>query len=70
MLPPYLMDGLPTFLVAGVGDGAGVDDEDVGAAIAIRNLVPRRLEPRSQGIGLIEVDATAEGFEGDFFHSM
>ena len=56
MLSANLMDGLPTFLVAGVGDGAGVDDEDIGTAIAIRNLIPRRLEPRSQGIGLIEVD--------------
>ena len=46
VLPPYLMDGLTAFLVARVGDGTGVDDENVGAAVAIRNFIARRLETR------------------------
>lgn len=46
VLASNLVDGLAAFLVAGVGDGAGVHDEDIGTAIAIRNLIPRRLETR------------------------
>ena len=65
MLPPDLVDGLSAFLVARVGDGAGVHDEDVRRAVAVGNLISRRLEPRSQGIGFIQVDAATEGFEGD-----
>ena len=68
MFPPNLVDGLTAFLVAGIGDGAGVHDENIRRAIAIGNLVSRRLEPRSQGIGFIQIDAATEGFEGDFFH--
>ena len=45
MLPPDLVDGLSAFLVARVGDGAGVHDEDVRRAVGIRNLISRRLEP-------------------------
>ena len=67
MLATYLTDGLAAFLVAGVGDGAGVHDEDVGDTVALGNLIPRRLEPRCQSIGLIEVDTATESFEGDGF---
>ena len=66
MTAPDLPNGLPAFLVARVGDGAGVHDEDVRRAVAIGNLISRRLEPRSQGIGFIQVDTATEGFEGDF----
>ena len=66
VLPSYLMDGLPTFLVARIGNGAGVDDENICCIVTFSNLIARRLEPRSQSIGLIEVDAATEGFEGDF----
>ena len=65
MLPPDLVDGLAAFLVARVGDGAGVHDEDVRRVVALGNHISRRLEPRSQGIGFIQVDAATEGFEGD-----
>ena len=59
MLAPNLVDGLSAFLVAGIGDGAGVHDKDIGLCIAIGNIIPRRLEARRQGIGLIQVDAAA-----------
>lgn len=45
MLPPDLVDGLSAFLVARVGDGAGVHHEDIRRAVAIGNLISRRLEP-------------------------
>ena len=70
MLPSYLMDGLAAFLVAGVGDRAGVHDKDIGIAIAISDFISRRLEPRRQSIGFIEVHSAAQGFEGNFFHSL
>ena len=59
MFSPDLVDGLAAFLVAGVGDGAGVHDEDIGVTIAISDLISRRLEPRRQGIGFIQIDAAA-----------
>ena len=62
-----LVDGLPTFLVARVGDGAGIHDKDIGVGIAVGNLISGRLETRRQGISLVQVDAAAQGFEGDFF---
>ena len=59
VLPPDLVDGLAAFLVARIGDGAGVHDEDIGIAIAVGNLVSRRLESRRQSISLIQIDAAA-----------
>lgn len=59
VLASYLMDGLSAFLVAGVGDSAGVHDKDIGITIAIGKIIPRLLEARCQGIGLIEIDAAA-----------
>ena len=67
VLAPNLVDGLAAFLVAGVGDGAGVHDKGIGVGIAVGDVVARRLETRRQGVGLIQVDAAAEGFEGDLF---
>ena len=46
VLAPDLVDGLTTFLVARVGDGAGVHDEDIGVGIAVGNVVARSLEAR------------------------
>ena len=59
MLAPYLVDGLAAFLVARVGDGAGVHDEDIGSTIAICNLISRRLETRRQSVGFVQVEAAA-----------
>ena len=44
VLASYLMDGLPTFLVADVGDSAGVHDKDIGVGIAVGDVVARRFE--------------------------
>ena len=44
MLAPNLMDGLAAFLVAGVGNGAGVHDKDIGVGITVGDVVARRLE--------------------------
>ena len=57
MLAPNLVDGLTTFLVASIGDGAGVYDKDIGITIAVGDFISCRLETRRQGIGLIEIDA-------------
>ena len=57
MFPPYLVDGLTAFLVARVGDGAGVHDVGIRLAVAFGNVVARRLEARSQGVGFVQVDA-------------
>ena len=59
VLAAYLVDGLTAFLVAGVGDGAGVHDKDIGLGITVGDVVARCLETRRQSIGLIEVDAAA-----------
>ena len=59
MASPDLPDGLAAFLVAGIGDGAGVHDEDIRRAFAIGNLISRRLEPRSQSVSFIQIDAAA-----------
>ena len=59
VLAAYLVDGLTAFLVAGVGDGAGVHDKDIGVGVAVGDVVARRLEARCQSIGLIQVDAAA-----------
>ena len=46
MLPPDLVDGLSAFLVARVGDGAGVHDEDVNVVVIVfRDFISRCLEP-------------------------
>ena len=67
---PDLTDGLTTFLVAGVGDSAGVHDKDVGTAIAVGNLIASRLETRRQSIGLIQVDAASQSLERYFLHRL
>ena len=56
---PDLVDGLAAFLVAGVGDGAGVYDIDVGGIVANGNLIASSLEARSQSVCFIQVDAAA-----------
>ena len=57
VLAPDLVNGLTAFLVTGIGDGAGVHDEDIGVGIAVGNVVARRLEARRQGVGFIQVEA-------------
>ena len=54
-------------------DAPLVADEDVNfVVIVFHDFISRRLEPRSQGIGFIQVDSATEGFEGDsgFVHSL
>ena len=41
-----LVDSLAAFLVAGVGDGAGVHNEDIGIRICPDDFISRRLEAR------------------------
>ena len=67
VFPSDLMDGLSAFLVAGVGDRAGVHHEDVGLA-TLNNLIATCFETRGQGVGFIEVHTASKGFEGDGFH--
>lgn len=46
VLSSYLMDGLTAFLVARVGDSAGVHDKDIGVGVAVGDFISRRLEAR------------------------
>lgn len=59
MFPPDLVDGLTAFLVARVGDGAGVHDVGIRLALAFGNVVARRLEARRQSVGFVQVEAAA-----------
>lgn len=68
ILAPYLMDGLAAFLVALVGDGAGVDNEDIGAFAAFGYFVAVGLESRCQSVSLKQVDATAQCLECNLRH--
>ena len=70
MLASDLVDGLATFLVAGVGDGAGVHDKDVGIGIAVGDVVARSLEARCQSVSLIQVDTTSQSLERYFLHRL
>ena len=55
VLASNLSDGLTALLVARIGDGTGVHNENVSCAIVVSNLITFRLEPRRQSIGFIEV---------------
>lgn len=68
VLAPYLMDGLAAFLVALVGDGAGIDNEDIGAFAAFGNFVAVGLESRCQSVSLKQVDAAAQCLECNLRH--
>ena len=70
ILATYLMDGLAAFLVALVGDGAGVDNEDIGAFTAFGNFVAVGLESRCQSVSLKQVDTTAQCLECNFHSSI
>lgn len=68
ILAPYLMDGLAAFLVALVGDCAGVDNEDIGAFAAFGYFVAVGLESRCQSVSLKQVDAAAQCLECNLRH--
>lgn len=70
ILAPYLMDGLAAFLVALVGDGAGVNNEDICAFAAFGYFVAVGLESRCQSISLKQVDAAAQCLECNFHSSI
>ena len=59
MAAPDLSNGLTAFLVARVGDGAGVNDVNVGVLAAQCDVVAIALELRGYRVGLVEVKAAA-----------
>ena len=68
MFAPNLVDGLAAFLVAGVGDGAGIHNKDISVGIAVSDFIARRLETRRQSVGLIQVDAASQCLERNSHH--
>ena len=57
VLASYLVDCLPTFLVALVGDGAGVYDVNISVFVAFHHVVTCLFELRRKSVGFIEVYA-------------
>ena len=61
----HLEDGVDGFLLGGVDEGAGVDDEDVGVFGAGGELAAGAMEQAHHDLGVDEVFGAAEGDEAD-----
>ena len=61
VFPFHAVDHLPGLFVPGGGDGAGVDDIDIGVVAAVHNVVPVRCKLLGHNLCLILVHLASQG---------
>jgi hypothetical protein len=66
VLGERLADRVERFLLRGVDEAAGVDDDEVGAAVRLRGLVAFGAQLGEDALGIDERLRTAERDETDF----
>jgi len=66
VLGQRLADRIQRFLLRGVDEAAGIDDDEVGAAVRLRGLVAFGAQLGEDALGIDERLRTAERDETDF----